>query len=84
VFARNFMPYLKSRGMIIELIKNLGEKLKEGSCLVVGDFDHLGLCTYRINLQEILYSFGFKQTSVKNVYEKKAKPLLGMGFLTQA
>jgi chemotaxis methyl-accepting protein methylase len=73
VFARNFMPYLKSRRTIIELIKNLGEKLKDGSCLVVGDFDHLGLCMYKINLEEILETFGFKQTEISNVYEKKSK-----------
>jgi chemotaxis methyl-accepting protein methylase len=84
VFARNFLPYLKDKSTVRQLIKDLGNHLDEGSYLAVGEFDHRGLFCNRINLKELLEVAGFKPTSVKNVYEKKAKPSLGLGFLTHA
>jgi chemotaxis methyl-accepting protein methylase len=73
VFVRNFLPYLKDRTTVQRLIKDLGNHLAEGSYLAVGDFDHKGLSSNRINLQELLEIAGFQPTKVRNVYEKKSK-----------
>jgi hypothetical protein len=70
VSIRNFLPYLGSRSNVIELIKNLGEHLKSGSNVMVGNFDHKGLSEHRINLKELLEIAGFRSTKVENLYEK--------------
>jgi chemotaxis methyl-accepting protein methylase len=70
VFARNFLPYLRTRKTVVELVKNLGEHLKKGSNLAVGNFDHRGLSIHRINLNELLEVAGFNKTKIENLYEK--------------
>jgi chemotaxis methyl-accepting protein methylase len=70
VFIRNFLPYLKSKQVISKLASDLGEQLKSGSLVAVGNFDKKGLAHHRINLDEILDISGFTQTEVPNLYKK--------------
>ena len=63
LFVRNCWPYFPTK-MQEELPKKLYEHLGKNSTVIVGNFDYylLGLFEYK--------SYGFKPTSVPNVYEK--------------
>lgn len=71
IFARNFWPYLPESN-ILDLASKLGNHLKKGSCLIVGNFDNYGLEYQGLNLRGILYSNGFinEDENLKHVYTK--------------
>ena len=72
VFARNFLPYLNTPDLF-ELLRHLGEQMKQNSCLIIGAFDETDLMSKRgIDIEELLSNAGFIKADdyLKYVYTK--------------
>ncbi len=63
LLARNCWHYLKDKD-IINLAKNLSNRMNKSSLLVIGDYDK------EYNIDKILRKYDFYETQVKNVFEK--------------
>jgi chemotaxis methyl-accepting protein methylase len=70
VSLRNFLPYLRTKDIICDLIKNLGKQMDSGSAVTFDKFDKNGLAWKHINLENLLKSSGFKESEVPNLFEK--------------
>ena len=70
VIARNFMPYLEPQN-VVQLIYNIGNRLKSNSLLVLGCYD-MEVCptVYNIDMIKLINLAGFRQTKLANVFEK--------------
>lgn len=70
VFARNFWPYLENY-QIDQLITNLGRRLKEGSLLILGNYDaHICEVYKGLDIEKLFNYANFKRTVIPNVFEK--------------
>ena len=65
LFARNFWPYLSFEERH-ELAKTLSKRMDASSTLIVGDYDKEDA-----NIGALLRMYGFEETKVDNVFEKR-------------
>lgn len=69
VFVRNFWPYLETK--VFTLAQNLGNHLSKNSFLVIGKYDIDALPWRGVHIGNVLSHYGFRQTDLSLVYEKK-------------
>ena len=67
LFARNFWPYLSIEERH-ELAKTLSKKMDKTSTLIIGDYDKEDA-----DIGALLRMYGFEETHVNNVFEKRKK-----------